>query len=324
MIQLSVLGGVELRRDGEPVSGRPAQRHHIALLAYLAACPGGRASRDKLIGVLWPEFDSTKARHRLSVAMHVLRSGLGEESLITAGDGIGLNASLVSTDLSGFLDAVEAGRLETAVSLYAGPFMDGFFLSGATEYDEWMERERGRLSGLYRSALERLIVEAEQDGNLRAAADWWRRLASHDRYSASTAMGLMRALAAIGDVAAAVRHARTYATLVEGELDMPANPDVLELADELVKDPPATSHAAGVGAAPSDIAVATPERAAPRVVELPARASSDLPVARRLAGWVAIAVFVTLVLATILSLGAEPSGGTAQQPDEGVSRVLDD
>lgn len=317
MIQLSVLGGVELRRDGQPVTGRPAQRHQIALLAYLAASPGCTASRDKLIGVLWPEMDSTRARHRLSVAIHALRSGLGEECVTRAGDGVTLNRALVSTDHGDFLDAVEAGRLEAAVGLYAGPFMDGFFLSEAIEYDPWMDGERERLAGLYRSALERLIAEADGRGDPRAAVDWWRRLAAHDRYSASTAMGLMRALAAIGDVAAAVRHARTYVTLVEGQLEVPANPEVLKLADELVKEVPAAVLEADPPADP----VAQP--AVPRSIDLVvATGRSDLPLARRVAGWVAIAVFLTLVLATILSLGARPSGGTATQPGAGMSLHL--
>jgi DNA-binding SARP family transcriptional activator len=316
MIQLSVLGGVALRRDGQPVTGRPAQRHHIALLAYLAAAPGCRASRDKLIGVLWPELDSARARHRLSVAIHVLRSGLGEECLGTAGDGVGLNPDLVATDLGDFLEAVEAGRLEAAVGLYAGPFMDGFFLSDAVGYDEWMDQERNRLSGLYRSALERLIAEADQTGNRRAAADWWRRLAAHDRYSASTAMGLMRALAGMGDVGAAVRHARTYATLVEGELEVPANPEVLKLAEELVKEVPAAAlEVEPIPVPPSPSPV-------PRASTHPSPAGTDLRLARRVAGWVAIAVLLTLVLATILSLGANPSGGTAQQQGAGSIGVM--
>lgn len=75
---------------------------------------------------------------------------------------------------------MEEGDLEQAVGLYAGPFLDGFFLPGAIEYEPWIETERVRLAGLYRAALERLITEAEGTTDLAAAVTWWRRLASHD------------------------------------------------------------------------------------------------------------------------------------------------
>ena len=179
MIQLTVLGGVALHRGGELVDGRPAQRHHVAILAVLAASPGGHASREKLIGLLWPEHDSAKARHRLSVALHVLRQGLGEECLSTSGDTVALDLSCVASDVVDFLNAVQEGKLEEAVGHYGGPFLDGFYLKDAVEFEPWVDGERSRLEGLYRSALERLAEEAEQAGNLRrAVADSRERRAS--------------------------------------------------------------------------------------------------------------------------------------------------
>lgn len=324
MVQLSVLGAVALRRDGEIVAGRPAQRHHVAILAYLAASSGGHASREKLIGLLWPEHDSSKARHRLSVALHVLRQGLGVECLETSGDTVTLNRSAVCADVCAFVEALDEGRLQEAVRHYGGPFLDGFYLPDALEFEPWMEGERQRLEGLYRSALERLAEEAEQRGDLRAAAEWWRRLAAQDRYSSSVTMRLMRALAAIGDVAAAVRQARTYATLVEGELEVPADPEVLELAEELVKQGRAEKHTSSGPTAPerpeSDRAsAASPPQAHPTVPRSPStptpKAAKDLPAARRVAGWAALAVLVTLLLATILSMGASFGSETASEAE---------
>lgn len=322
MVRLSVLGGAALQRDGDPVVGAPAQRHHLAILAYLAASPGCQASRDKLIGCLWPERDSAKARHRLSVALHVLRQGLGEDTLTAPGDAIALNRSRVQVDLCDFMEALEAGRLEDAVGLYGGPFLDGFFLSDAAEFEEWVDGERRTLSGLYRSALEQLATAAQQTGDLRASVQWWRRLAAHDRYSSSAALGLMRALAATGDAAAAVSHARIYATLVEGELGVPADPEVAELADELVKEGAARKQAA---AAAKPSAPVPTEGARTRAGESPKLhpepASQDLRIARAVAGWVALAVLVTLVLAAIFSMGSTRGPDTASEPAVDASRL---
>jgi DNA-binding SARP family transcriptional activator len=336
-IELSVLGGVALRRDGDLVTGRPAQRHHVALLAFLAASRGGPVSREKLVGHLWPEHDSVRARHRLSVAIHVLRRGLGEECLTTPGDVVCLNRDIVWTDVGAFSEAVEGGRLEEAVSLYAGPFLDGFFLPDAVEYEPWMESERDRLAGVYRAALERLIAEAQQRGGEQAAVQWWRRLAVHDRYSASVALGLMRALAANGDAAGAIRYARAYATLVEGDLELPPSEDVLELAEELVREGRANGRDRAQAEPPvealeaeADSSTASraphvrPERSPTRAFDRDDGAGTYLRLARRLAGWAAVAVLLTILAAGILSLRPRADSTEASPPAVGVMPSMDD
>jgi DNA-binding SARP family transcriptional activator len=294
-------------------------------LAFVAASQEAHASRDKLIGNLWPEqHDAQKARHRLSVALNALRSHLGEDCLITSGDSVALNRDVVGADVCDFQDALGRGRLEEAVGHYGGAFLDGFFLKENTVFEQWVDKERRRLQGLVRAALTRLANEAGQAGNPQAAVEWWRQLAAEDRYSSSVAMGFMKALAAAGDVAAAVRHARTYATLVEGELAIAPKPDVLQLAEELAEG---RRGEEGARVEPEPAAAAGGTR-----VEAPAspvaasqsptmRAGSDRPgaedllVARRVAGWAALAVLLTLLLATVLSLWSGPRTETASQPD---------
>lgn len=161
LIRIEVLGGVRLLRDGAVVTGRATQPYHVALMAFLAASPGQCATRDKLVALFWPERDSRRARHRLSVALHVLRSDVGEDPFVTSGESVGLDAAVVWTDLGAFLSAVEAGRIEEAAGLYAGPFLDGFFLTACPDFDPWVEAERARIGLQYRAVLERLIADAE-------------------------------------------------------------------------------------------------------------------------------------------------------------------
>lgn len=250
MIHLGLLGGCVVERDGAPVTGRAAQRHHVALLAILATSPAQTASRDKLIARLWPEQDTQRARHRLSVALHVLRRGLGVDCVVTAADAVTLSPERVQTDVAAFIEAVADGRFEQAVSLYAGPFMDGFFLSRSPEFDRWAESERRRLSGLYRTALERLITEAEDRGDTGGALRWWRRMATHDRLSTPVAIGVVRALADAGDLPGALRHARAHMALLQAELDLPPDPQVLELARQLAVSAAAAAEPAVIEETP--------------------------------------------------------------------------
>ena len=122
------------------MAGRAAQRHRLALLALLAASGGGGVTRDKLIAYLWPEADEERGRHLLSNSVYMLRQALGDEALGGAGDVVRLDAASVRCDVRDFEDAISRGEFARAVGLYAGPFLDGFFLADAPEFERWASR----------------------------------------------------------------------------------------------------------------------------------------------------------------------------------------
>jgi serine/threonine-protein kinase len=117
--------------DGALITGRAAQRHRLALLALLALAPAQRVSRDKLIAYLWPESDSERGRNLLNVATYVVRTALGDGALLTGGDELRLNADVIRVDVVDFEAALRRADYSHALSLYRGPFLDGFFLSEA-------------------------------------------------------------------------------------------------------------------------------------------------------------------------------------------------
>ena len=126
---------------------------------------------------------------------------------------------MLATDLGEFTAALEAGEFERAAAAYGGPFLDGFFLSGAPQFEQWVEEERARLSQRYSSALEALARGATTAGDVVAAAGWWRQLAQVEPLNARVAVSYMEALGAAGDRPAALRFARAYETLLREEFD---------------------------------------------------------------------------------------------------------
>ena len=166
------------RRD-LPV-GWPHQRKSLALLALLARAGDRGISRDKLLAYLWPETDPERAGHRLTQALYALRRGLQVGGLFLGSAELRLNAQLMASDVAEFVASHRAGQLDRAVALYGGPFLDGFFLSGAPEFERWMDNERAGLARDYAEALDTLAAEAVARGDLGHAAEWWRRLADHD------------------------------------------------------------------------------------------------------------------------------------------------
>src|SRR5262245_12674261 len=182
--RLLLFGGATLEGDRGPIAGRSAQRRRLALLALLAVSRRG-LSRDKLIGYLWEESEMEKARRLLSESVYVIRKSLGEDALLANGDDLRLSPTVVWSDVAEFGDALQAGDDRRAAELYAGPLLDGFFISEATEFEQWLDRERDRLAREYGSALARLAESAERNGDYGEAVDWWRKASSHDPYGSA-------------------------------------------------------------------------------------------------------------------------------------------
>jgi DNA-binding SARP family transcriptional activator/TolB-like protein len=247
---LKLLGGVSLAGPDGPLEGRVVQHRRLALLALLASARDHPVSRDKLIATLWPESPAESARHSLSDALHVLNKALGKRTIVAAGDELRLDPTVVASDVAAFEEAIEGSDFENAVDLYGGPFLDGFFVSGALEFDNWAAAERERLARIYGEALERLAKEASERGDPRAAAGWWARRSALDPYDGRVAVHLMEALAAAGDRGGAIQHAGAHAALLRRELDAEPDPMVTDLACRLRQEPGPWSPPADVSVPP--------------------------------------------------------------------------
>lgn len=215
MLRLETLGGLTLTDSaGHHVV---SQRRRLALLALLAVAADRGVSRDKLVGLLWPESAAEQARHALEQLLYSLRRQLPPGSLLGT-DPLRLDPALIKTDLADFAARLADGDLEGAAALCRGPFLDGFFLGGVPEFDQWMERERERLAGEQTRALRALAEQADNQGRHTAEIEIWRRLTTVDPLGERAAADLVRALAAAGDWMGALRAAREFAARVQAEL----------------------------------------------------------------------------------------------------------
>src|SRR5688572_26373599 len=232
VMRLTLLGGAVIRSNGEPLGGPAAHRHRLALLALLAAHQSP-VSRDKLIALLWPERDGDSGRNLLKVAVHELRKLLGEHALRTTGDQLSLDTSVIACDVVEFEAAIARNAPQEAAALYGGPFMDGFHMKDAPEFERWGETQRNRLAGVYSATLEKVALLAEKASDWRGAVEWWRKLAAEDPLRVDVALRLMRALDASGDRAAAIKHAEIHASLRKREFGIEADAAVDSLSREL-------------------------------------------------------------------------------------------
>jgi TolB-like protein/DNA-binding SARP family transcriptional activator len=224
------LGGLSIQTPTGRGEGAATQPRRLALLAMIARAGDRGITRDKLLALLWPDAEIEQGRRALNQALYALRRDLGADELFVGMHELRLNPDVAACDVLQFESALRAGRFEDAAAHYGGPFLDGFRLAGAPEFERWADEERAELAHRLEGVLERLARTAAQRDEPLEAVRWWRRLAAIDPLDARVAAALMSALVVAGDCSAALQHARIYEVLVAQELDLPADGSVVELA----------------------------------------------------------------------------------------------
>ena len=130
MLRIRTLGSLSVFDGDRTVSGAAQQPRRLAILALLARAGDRGVSRDRLLLMLWPEADEERGRRGLNQALYALRQDLGGEEVILGSKDLRLNPERIESDVLRFLEAKASGRPEEAASLWGGPFLDGFNLSG--------------------------------------------------------------------------------------------------------------------------------------------------------------------------------------------------
>jgi len=233
VLRLTTFGGLTLLRGDLNLTGAATQRRRLAILVLLATSRARGVSRDRLLGYLWPESDAQRARHVLNQLLHAQRRKTGEQQLFLGGKTLRLNPALISSDVAEFEAALEAGEEERAASLYTGPFLDGFFLSDAPDFERWVDEQRERLARRCVSALQSLAQRAAGAGDGTQALRWRRQAFAIDPLDTEVTLKLAEGSAAAGDRVGAIRIVREHEAALRRELGLEMDARLRLLAERL-------------------------------------------------------------------------------------------
>lgn len=238
-------GAFEVLIEDAPVTTWTSRRGQ-AVLEVLLTHHDRAVHREELMAALWPGAPYPRARNRLNVAVHGLRSSLRMLTtldLIVFRDGsYGISSEVdVWFDATEFEDRNGRGRrhqhaghvaaamseYRRAVALYTGD------LFAADRSSDWADSRRRRLRALHREMLDELGEQALHIGDLLACLQWSETLLEVEPWHEGAHARLMRVHARRGQPHLAIRQFVDCVRVLRAELEaMPSRP-VVELYEQI-------------------------------------------------------------------------------------------
>jgi predicted ATPase/DNA-binding SARP family transcriptional activator len=226
-----LLGAPRIEHNGEPIE--VDTRKAIALVAYLAVTRG-RHARDALVGLLWPEYNQTRARAALRRTLSSLGKARAEGWLEVDRESVGLDRDGVWVDVDRFRELLAECRthghqetevcpeclplLSEAVALCRDDFLAGFALRDSAIFDDWQFFQAEELRRELAGALERLSLGHGALEEWEQAVSYGRRWLALDPLHELAHRWLMQLYTWAGQRASALRQYRECVRVLEGEL----------------------------------------------------------------------------------------------------------
>jgi len=235
-LAILALGAPIVMRDGEPLEQR-AWETVVArdLFFYLMEHPSGCTSGELMLA-FWPDSSPKRAKSALHSSLSRIRRALGKNII-----GVSANRYYVSRsetlgyDVDVFATAVKRAHaatslqakvdeLSNAVMLVRGEYLDGVL-------SEWCIERRWSIEREVTSAMLSLADAHLQAGQCGQAATVYQNIVERDPLGEVAYQGLMRAFAAQGDRASALRVYEKLANLLGMELGVDPDPQTAALYD---------------------------------------------------------------------------------------------
>jgi LuxR family maltose regulon positive regulatory protein len=217
-------------------------------LFFFLLCQGP-ATKTQLANTFWPDLQPGKLRSTLHVTIYRLRRALDPlETVIFEDDRYHFNRRLEYTfDVEVFESlVVQAGAVAAtnperaveiysqAVDLYHGDFLENY----SSAYDEWRVIRANELSEKYLEAMQILGELLEQQKEVQAALDIYKRAVNYDPYRESAQQGVMRSLVTLNRRTEALRYYNDLERFYQDELGVSPTPETASLYRRILANEP--------------------------------------------------------------------------------------
>jgi len=256
-VKIELLGGYQVFVRGEQIIQFHSAKA-LALFAYLSVESDRAHERMALATLLWSEWPDDVALRNLRKTLHRLKQLLDQfgvdisgQLLTVSRQIIRLNSNYVSSDVTQFnelIDGVKAhkhtsthscvdcvNKLEQAASMYHGDFLNGFNLSSAPAFEEWVAIQREILSNNALWAFYQLAEASKEVRDFEKMQQYASRQIHMDAYREDAIYQLMTALASSGQQGEAIAQYEAFIRLLKKDLQVKPQEKTRSLYDKILK-----------------------------------------------------------------------------------------
>jgi DNA-binding SARP family transcriptional activator/predicted ATPase len=245
-LALSLLGTFQVLLGGQPATGFKSNKVR-ALLAYLATEADKPHRREVLAGLLWGDMPDQDALSNLRYSLANLRQVIDDRYvkpsyLLINRDTLQFNiqsdawldvAHLLELMGDGKTVSTDVEKLEQAVDLYQGCFLEGFYVSNSPGFEDWMLLKREQLARKISATLHQMTTIYEQRGEYdKAQSSAWKLLAL-EPWDETAHQRLMRALALDGQRSTALMQYETCRRNLAEELGVEPSRETTKLYEQI-------------------------------------------------------------------------------------------
>ncbi len=244
-VEIDLMGRFAVRRDGGTVEESAFGGRRVRQLVRVLAVERGRpVSRDLLIDALWGDHPPADPSTNLNVVVNRARRALGDRRCIATVSGgyvlpseveIRIDTELLEQHVRAARDAhaqgdpaAAAAAAEAALRLWGEPLPEDAYL-------DWARPHRERLERAHQDALEVAGAAALQQGRTREAITHAAEAVARQPLREAARVLLVRALAADGDVAAAVAAYTDLRRVLADELGLDPSPEAATIYEQLLR-----------------------------------------------------------------------------------------
>lgn len=231
-------------------------RKHLALLSYLLVENSQRHSRDSLMALLWPDFDTNTARNNFRVLLSALRKLTKDQPdstplILTTRRDVAIHPDIdIWIDVAEFEQLISRTHshshthrsdcatcqplLEQAVALNQDEFLAGFGLDSCSVFEEWLFLQREHYHLLAIEAHADLSTFAEKNGDSDKALIHARAQIKLDNLREPAYRQQMRILMKRGERSLALAVYERCAAILESELGVEPEIETLNLYEQIL------------------------------------------------------------------------------------------
>ncbi len=296
-LEISLFGQFQVLLNEAPVTAFESVKVR-ALLAYLATEHARSHARESLASLLWPDWPQQSAMRNLRNALADLRQNIMDrggpspfllitretiqlnreaEVWVDVGEfekaigeqrsAIGEQRSAIGEQRSGTSDQQSSigrsewfSRSKSSISLYRGPFLEGFNLKDSPAFEEWLLAKREYFCQQMLKALSRLCEWSLEPGEYEQAEGYARRQIELEPWREQATQQLMRALSLQGKRVQALAQFESLKKALQRELGVEPSEETVQLYQSIRDEETRGESDQGVevSLAPSSLSSASP------------------------------------------------------------------